>query len=65
MSPHNSNTQLDERVTKIEQAFYNDDDLLLCLKYPLSDIIIIRVYNIEKSIRFTNFNGFQEPKIHV
>lgn len=39
---------------------------MLCLKYPLSDRIISRVYTGKKSIKFTKFNsGLKDPKMHV
>lgn len=56
--------QLDTRLKNLEKATYNndDEDFLFCLKHLLSDRIISWIYIGKKSIKFTNFNGFQDKK---
>lgn len=59
--------QLEAMLTKLERVTFNsdDEDFLFCLKWPLSDRIISRIYTGKKSITFTKFNGFQDPKMRV
>lgn len=56
-----------ERVQKLEKELlnHNDDYFLFYLKIPLIDHIVSKVFTRKKSIKFTKFTGFQDPKMHV
>ena len=40
-------------------------DFLSCLKRPLTTRIIAKVIPRKKSVKFTKFDGIQDPKMHV
>lgn len=42
-----------------------DDEFSFCLKWPLTDRIISKVFTRKNSIKFTKFTSLQDPKLHV
>jgi len=44
---------------------YGEDDFLFCLNCPFIDRIISKLLLGKKSVKFTKFNGSQDPKMHV
>ena len=43
----------------------NEDDFLSCLKIPLTARILAKIILGKKSIKFTKFDGMQDPRMHV
>ena len=51
----------------MKKELFNDDevDFLFCLKHPLIDRIVSKILTRKKNIKFTKFDGLQDPKMHV
>lgn len=43
---------------------YDGGDLLSCLKHPLSDRIMSKLFVGKKRLKFTKFDGFKDPKMY-
>ena len=43
----------------------DEDDFLSCLKRLFTATILAKIIHAKKSVKFTKFDGMQDPRMHV